>query len=265
MIRKTLNKTKDATFAVELPSARHDGMPFPMGTGFFVSADGWFVTAAHVVTENGTPNGKPRADIGQAFLMKEVTLEGSKMCQNVSLEYLDPLTDFALLRSNFEANANKSWLVGKTEFPFIEVSSRSLEEGEPVYAFGYPSSEGKIVQKTANFTIGTTSLCPRVTSAIVASTLEATRMMMGSGDPRVYVLDKALNYGNSGGPIVAAETGKVHALCSRFQPLHIPQGNPDDPKTTWVTIPSLYGVVSSLSNPQIIAELAKRGVPVSDV
>ncbi len=56
----------------------------------------------------------------------------------------------------------------------------------------------------------------------MSSTLEKTKMLMSSGDEKIYVLDKALNYGNSGGPIVAAETGRVHALCSRFQPVMVP-------------------------------------------
>ena len=79
----------------------------------------------------------------------------------------------------------------------------------------------------------------------------------------IVLLDKSLNYGNSGGPIVAVGTGKAHAFCSRFQPVRIPQGNPADPKTQWIMIPSLYGVVSSLGNQSILHELGKRGVPVS--
>jgi len=60
---------------------------------------------------------------------------------------------------------------------------------------------------------------------------------------RYYVIDKALNYGNSGGPIVVQETGRVVALCSRFQPVKIPQGGDIN-----VSIPSLYGVATSLKN-----------------
>ena len=70
-------------------------------------------------------------------------------------------------------------------------------------------------------------------------------MVTTGADPQLYVLDKALNYGNSGGPIVAVGTGKAHAFCSRFQPMRVPQGDPADPKTSWIMIPSLYGVVSS--------------------
>ena len=96
--------------------------------------------------------------------------------------------------------------------------------------------------------------------------MDVTRMVSTSNDPQVYVLDKALNYGNSGGPIVAVDTGNVHALCSRFQPMRVRQPNLRDKngKELQVEIPSLYGVVSSLGNGRILAALQQRGVPLSD-
>jgi hypothetical protein len=96
--------------------------------------------------------------------------------------------------------------------------------------------------------------------------MDASRMISSTSDPTVYVLDKALNYGNSGGPIVAAETGKVHAFCSRFQPVFIAQ-NHLEPRLGFVPsifIPSLYGVVSRLGDPRILGELRSRGILISD-
>ena len=133
-----------------------------------------------------------------------------------------------------------------------------------MYAFGYPLSDAQIVKQTASMIVGVPSHSPRVTSAIVASTIERTKMVSTPQDAKVYVLDKALNYGNSGGPIVATDTGKVHALCSRFQALQVPQyhiqygGRP-----LVITIPSLYGVVSSLGNSEIVKQLQLRKVPIS--
>ena len=216
MIRRTLAQTKVSTFCVQLPDSGAQGMPTPAGTGFFVSPDGWFVTATHVVKDK---DGNVRNDIDSAWLNKENTLDGSgAMCQGVSLEYVDPQLDVALLKVDFAKNKDKDWLKGKKSFPFIEVSRRQLEEGEPVYSFGYPLSEAGI-QQQPGLTVGEISLSPRITSAIVSSTFEKTKMVMSSRDENIYVLDKALNYGNSGGPIVAAETGKVHAICLRFQPV----------------------------------------------
>jgi serine protease Do len=261
-IKKTLARTKEATYCIYLPI--QGGGATPTGTGFFVSPDGWFVTAAHVVTEDGTPNGTVRSDIGQAFLMKEPASKVEpwmRMLQLVSFEYVHPETDFALLKVDFAPNAKKDTLKGKTEFDFIEVSTRELDEGEPVYSFGYPLP--RLVLSTPNVSVS--ELCPRVTSAIVASTFEKAGGVMSPQDPLIYVLDKALNYGNSGGPIVSEETGRAHALCSRFQPLSVRQPHLKDNngKPIRVVVPSLYGVVSSLANPKIIQKLNEKSIPIS--
>lgn len=268
MIRQTLPNTQAATFCVELPNVQKHGMPTPSGTGFFVSPDGCFITAAHVITENNNANGPVRKDLNQTWLMKETRLPGAPpgtMCQAVSFGHVIPHLDFALLKVDFAANANKAWLNGKSEFPFLSVSRRQLEEGESVYSFGYPLSSA-IARDLGAVVVGEESLCPRVTSAIISSTIEQTKMLITGDDPKVYVLHKALNYGNSGGPIVSAETGNVHALCSRFQPVFVPQPHLRDANENPMPIimPSLYGVVSSLGNPQILALLNQLNVPITD-
>jgi len=267
MIRNSLKKTQEATFAIELPHPHHDEMPTPMGTGFFISPDGWFVTAAHVVTENGNI----RTDLSKAYISKETRLGDWAntvpiTCKGLNLEYLDPSTDFVILKVDFKTNATKAWLKNRKEFPFIQISSRELEEGEPVYSFGYPLADPDS-QNMGNITWGYSGLCPRVTSAIVSSTFEKQPMVMTDGDPKVYVLDKALNYGNSGGPIIATETGKVHAFCSRFQPVGIPQGHLlyRNGVPLVIVIPSLYGIVYRLNNPNILKELKDKNIPISSI
>jgi serine protease Do len=261
LIRKTLKFTKAATFSIDIPDFNRNGPPAPAGTGFFISPDGWFVTAAHVVMENNSV----RKDISQAWLMAEPSPGswGMRMCQSVSLDYIEPSVDFALLRVDFSANETKDWLKHSTSFPYIEISTRELSEGEPVYAFGYPLPWATALSK-GPIQIGLTSYCPRTTSAIVASLVEQLGPVSSSGDPQTYVLDKALNYGNSGGPVVSSETGKVHAFCSRFQPVEIPQ-----PRTApsgqqvRITIPSLYGIVTRLSNQSILTKLREKNIPIS--
>ncbi len=56
------------------------------------------------------------------------------------------------------------------------------------------------------------------------------------------MIDKALNYGNSGGPIIVEETGKVISVCTQFQPVLIPQ------QKGFIMTPSLYGITSSFKN-----------------
>lgn len=268
MIRKTIAHTKAATYCIELPDPNQQGMPAARGTGFFVSGDGWFVTAAHVITQNGQPNGPIRDDIDKAWLMKESPPGelGKGMCQFVSFDFVEPSTDFALLKVDFAANANKVQLIGLTEFPYLQVSSRILDEGEPVYSFGYPLSETQVLVNGPTQQMSHTAHSPRTTSAIVAATMNTSELVSWPGFPAVYVLDKALNYGNSGGPIVATETGKVHALCSRFQPVFIPQNHYQTRMgfMPYVMIPSLYAVVSRLNNQAVLDALSARGVSISD-
>lgn len=264
MIRRTLAGVQEATFCVMLPGAGH-GLPSPIGTGFFVSADGWFVTAAHVVTEDNRADGRARSDVGDGWLLKESVRFGAPrpMVQNLRLDWVDAATDLAILRADFAPNAAKEWLKGRSGFPWIQISSRQLDVGEPVYAFGYPLSH-MVVGQRPDIVIGEYKLSPRVTSAIVSADIEATKMATTNADVRMYVLDKALNYGNSGGPIIASETGNVHAVCRQFQPLLVRQEHLEQPggAQIWVFMPSLYGVTSSLANPLILAELAARGVSV---
>lgn len=264
MIRSTLPTTSAATFCVELPDPRKSDMPVPTGTGFFVSPDGWFVTAAHVVCRNG----KERNDIGDGWLLKEPSLQRfpGAMCKSFSLEYINKKLDLALIKVNFEDNKSRDWLKNTDHFSYITISSRLLDIAEQVYSFGYPLSQGEIVHNSGGVTIGSTQLCPRVTSAIISSTLEKSTMVMSSSDPEVYVLDKALNYGNSGGPIIATETGHVHAVCTRFQPVGIPQPHlkQDDGSVPSVLVPSLYGVASSLKNDAFLKKCAEYGIPIAE-
>jgi serine protease Do len=253
MIRRTLPQIQAATFAILLPNPNADGMPTPAGTGFFVSKDGWLVTAAHVIE---TAEGEARDDLDEAWLQKEPQEAGfSPTYQSLRLDYLNKDADIALIKTDIQE--------GRGEIHPAPVSARTLEEGEPVYGFGYPLSSGSLAHRNQGITIGTITLRPRTTSAIVASTLEESGFMTEvGGTPNHYVLDKALNYGNSGGPIVCVETGRVHAICSRFQPVTVRQnhvtlagGKPLD-----IHIPSLYGVVSNLTQPSMLEDFAQRGI-----
>jgi len=255
MIRKTLPQTQAATFSIDLPDKSKQGMPTPAGTGFFVSGDGWFVTAAHVIMEGEGESEKVRDDIAQAFLMKELRPGAVPiMCQHPELRHVDRKNDFALLRVDFTKNSDKAWLQGKTTFPYIIPSIRPLEEGEPVYSFGYPLSSARAFA-SPGMIVGITEHSPRATSAIVSSNFEKSKLVTTSSDTSVYVLDKALNYGNSGGPIVAQSTGYVHAICTRFEPMPVRQRHLEkDGQQVWVVIPSLYGIVVSLANAEIVSK-----------
>ncbi len=211
-------------------------MPAPRGTGFFVDGAGHFITAAHVV------RGLAVADV---WLMQSHEAGASPaMLQWPELIALWDEHDLAVLKVDFSRNADKACLLGHDAFPFVPVDLAPQEEAAPVYAFGYPlPTWGASALPGGTGVVGQVGLGSRVTSAIISATLETTRPVQTSDDSKVYVLDKALNYGNSGGPIVNAETGKAFAVCARFQPVHVPQES-----GSYVMVPSLYGVATSLAN-----------------
>jgi len=233
-------------------------MPCPVGTGFFVSADGIFITAAHVVTENCKADGTVRSDIGKGDLMTEPPPDdwGRRICTGLSLAHIDVQHDIAILKVDLGLNKGKNWM--SDGFPFVRISWKELQEGEPVYSFGYPLSHATTFD-FGDVIYGDSVLTPRTTSAIVSSTIEKTEMVRGEKMPQIYVLDKALNYGSSGGPIVASETGHVHAVCSRFIPVTIPQVASDGKQYT-LKIPSLYSVAIGLSNASVREALEGFGV-----
>lgn len=67
-----------------------------------------------------------------------------RLIQAPRLDFVDDATDIALLKLDFDKNAEKEWLKGEQGFPWIAASARRLEEGEPVYSFGFPLSSGQI-------------------------------------------------------------------------------------------------------------------------
>lgn len=78
MIKLKAPKVMSATFSILLPLPVEPGpqnyILYPTGTGFFVSDAGVFLTAAHVITTDGQPNGPLRQDLHLAKLDKEAPL-----------------------------------------------------------------------------------------------------------------------------------------------------------------------------------------------
>ena len=278
MIRSTLSNTKKSTFAIVGPSS-DENINIPYGTGFFISGEGHFVTAAHVLYDPDNQY-NPRFDLSKILLVRDIHDEqrvGNTTCCTGAVIHLDTSNDFALLKVSDHELQDASWLING-KFPHLKVSERVLHEAEPVYSYGYPLSEtvkiftGQTVtfhlegqgHKTYPLHTFQTHLCPRITSLIVSSRTENSNAQNQNGIPNTYVLDKALNYGNSGGPIVSILTGFVHGMCRRFQPVGIRQNSIKDSNNNpiQIIIPSLYGIATNLSIPSILEQLKINRVVV---
>jgi serine protease Do len=287
MIRKTLAQTKAATLAVSR------GLT-PIGTGFFVSPLGVFVTSRHVIAdETGA-----LADLG-GFAAQAPGFAGPSFPNPTLIRAYDDL-DVAILRVDL-ARASV------VRVPYLRVSERMLDEGEPVYSYGLPlpladkslwielDSESRSYRERGD--ISYVSHKPRITSAVVASHYE--EIPFGIPPPpewsTVYVIDKPLIEGNSGGPIVATDTGHVHAVVIAYQPARYAQDDlrglptqrsdltqrppkfydvvmawrdPDelnnDAQDIGIKGPSPYGIVARLSDPRVLSGLEAAGVPIVD-
>ena len=239
MIRNTLERTKKSTFLVRVPSTKpeDEGFPYPNGTGFFISTDGYFVTASHVL--KGVSSGN-ELKLDQPEL--ELTKRDTKPLEHIDIVGIWPQFDIALLKVNFEKNSNNPLLTNKRGFDYLDIDFEDCPDGTPVYSYGFPLPEVNIKGKKG-LLVGLEYLCPRVTSAIISSHYDVIGPVRSSALPKWYVIDKALNYGNSGGPIIRSEMGKAIAVCVRFQPVLIPQI-----QNVTVSVPSLYSIGSSLRN-----------------
>lgn len=121
-VRKTLQKTQRATYAVGMLTTESPDVPIPMGSGFFAGPD-VFLTAHHVVDEGIQP----------ALLIQEPR-EGSPSSLRVTGRLAASKdADFALLQAVIEGT-------GEDKITHLSPSIRVLDEGEPVYAHGYPLS-----------------------------------------------------------------------------------------------------------------------------
>jgi serine protease Do len=266
-IGETLTHTKRATFSVLVKAAKGEEAQL-VGTGFFVNDEGLFATAAHVV--KGV---KPIA------LFKEA---GADAVSGIPIEseyvFYDEEADFALLRATRDAEREQEF----GQPTFLQPSGRALAEGSAVYAFGYPLPEGSgialppaqlrellgdgpadLLPKIGPnqvFSVPNYVLCPRTTSAIIASEIDYSRTFDPQGrnhERNFYTLDKALNPGNSGGPVIAPQTGHVHAVCTAYQVHSVPQKHLENVP---IAIPSLYGYVTRLTHPTIRQALETNGV-----
>ncbi len=242
MIPKTLARTKNATYAVLIPNPKPEyrEFPTPYGTGFFVSEDGYFITARHVLTYEQDATEK-FFDPAKLRLTKPDIFPPPQI---VGLTLVKEWVkfDLALLKADFAKVKDTNTFKGKNGFGFLEIEFEVPPEGIEVYSFGYPLPKID-VQVNGPLIIGVHYYCPRTTSAVISSHYDVIGPIFVGGFPKCYVIDKALNYGNSGGPLILQENGKVVSVCARFQPVNIGQG-----AGVSVTIPSLYGITSSLKN-----------------
>ncbi len=275
MIKASIPATKAATFCVHLPDPNLNDHVGARGTGFFVSSDGWFITAAHVITQDSTPTGQPRTDLDKMGLVRPTAQRPNLFLDGFRLDHIERGADLALFKGNFSDHKDRLGLDGLRGFPFIEISIRALEEGDSIYAFGFPLNESIVSEIPPAIlqqffppgypaTHSITFLSTRLTSAVIAHSDDVQQCKGSPSFPIKYRIDKPVNPGNSGGPAIVPKTGRACGICTAFQTMLIEQTGLPWPTPPAVLVPSLYGIVQTFLNDHIIELLRSRGIPVSE-
>lgn len=143
-----------------------------IGSGFFISKDGYIITNNHVITD--VVEGKSKS-IAKCFIK---LAEDSDTRIPAKVIGWDPVIDLALLKAEVDV-----------PYYFNLGSSEDLSVGDKVYCIGSPLG----LERT-------------LTSGIVSAT---DRKLFTLGD--VMQIDAAVNSGNSGGPCIDA-SGNVQAI-----------------------------------------------------
>lgn len=156
-----------------------------LASGFIVSADGWVVTAGHVVYENGErrsavavvmPNGTTQ--LAQVFFSEESIVR-----------------DFALLK------------IEATNLPFLEFGEETeAEVGSDITIIGFPfSAENNQGNVTTKFCLaGMVAAAESITNKVMNHSINVNA---------IYFQGPAVK-GISGGPIISRDTGRVIGIQS---------------------------------------------------
>jgi S1-C subfamily serine protease len=153
------------------------------GTGFIIDPSGLAVTNKHVVGSD-------------AYQYAAILSDGTRF--DVSVEARDPSNDIAIIRLSAPSGTYAEELLG--DLPYAELgNSADLQVGEPVFAIG-----NALAEYSNTTTAGIISALGR--KVVANDGLGAVSNLYG-----LIQTDAAINFGNSGGPLVNLD-GEVIAL-----------------------------------------------------
>lgn len=177
LIKGTVTVYVDKGIKVERGVGYTDGV---LGSGFFISKNGYIITNHHVISDCVDPEYE-----GFARLYIRLADDSETRIPAKIIGY-DKSVDLALLKTEVDA-----------PYVFNLGSSTDLDVGDKVYAIGSPLG----LERT-------------ITSGIISS---KDRDLFSTG--KVFQIDAAVNSGNSGGPLVD-ENGNVQAVVFAGVPLY---------------------------------------------
>jgi S1-C subfamily serine protease len=154
------------------------------GTGFLVTPDGLVVTNNHVIASQSLQNGSLTYRYSTQI---EVTLNGTPYHATIECDvdsFPPVIYDYAILR-----------LVGATSLPHLQIEQdlSDIHQGDRVLCLGYPLDFAQLI----------------VTSGIVSAVHSRSSHVNSFHSMRTFVTDALIQFGNSGGPMIHADSGRV--------------------------------------------------------
>jgi S1-C subfamily serine protease len=195
------------------------------GTGFFVSPEGFILTAAHVITETAQAarsGGATKVEFICGMSLDaasglQAQFHGSFDLVPLTVKEIDPVHDVALLqttRNPFSPTFSSSIQIGKNELKVpVGVARLNRElppEGQLVLVSGYPLSIPSLVTQRGMIASETFSLVQ----------MQDPRLPPGVSKPEpedMILLDAVVNPGNSGGPAYLPGTDCVVGIVEAFR------------------------------------------------
>jgi serine protease Do len=210
MLRDRITETRQSVFAVAMIRAipQQGEQKFQvLGSGFFISDDGYFITADHVINpDHGMPPGNARRP-GDIIAIAQLQPDGRSVSviSPMDIIHSDQPRDFAILKP--QAGIPRIEKVLSPDF-----SSRF--EGEEVAICGYPLAASSHDPATGNISL-------EMPIRVAAGILSGQRIDAGVG---LLEVDFPILPGNSGGPLISVQSGSVLGIAKATITVGAPSG-----------------------------------------
>ncbi len=191
-------------------------------SGVCVDPSGIFITAKHCVTEQDGEI-KPVSEID--FTIVRIWLDWKT--QKFTALYINPKTYVVKVSQETDLAFIKAMNKEKYEFPYIKCpSSFNINEGQEVWAAGYPLAQNSNINTIPNLFSGIISRIDFVPMEREGKTGIACKDV---------ILDMSLHLGNSGGPVINSD-GKLIAIVSEQELRNTDSKNDKYYKKVWTNL-----------------------------